>query len=191
MTPTPSDSARGSAISERNRRRMGRRPHCHESGVGVVEFSLVAPFAFFLFMSIVVVGVVVTNLMQLTNVARDGARIAAICGSVPLTPMPDGSGPCSGLAISTYITNHLVSIPGGSVSPEIYVCSPAQATACSSSTTSCSTSSSICQCQPGKIVEVDMGYDQPLYVPLVSNVFQTSSNGTRHLTASAQATCEQ
>lgn len=191
MTPMPSASARGSVISRRNRRRVGRRPRCHQSGVGMVEFSLVAPFAFLLFMSVVVVGIVITNLIQLTNVARDGARIAAICGSVAGTPMPDGSGTCSGLAISTYITTHLVSIPGGSVSPQIYVCSPDQASTCSSSTASCSTSASICQCQPGKIVEVDMAYDQPLYVPLVSNVLQTSSNGTRHMTASAQATCEQ
>ncbi|HWF56798.1 MAG TPA: TadE family protein [Candidatus Dormibacteraeota bacterium] len=191
MTPTPSASARGSVVSGRDRRRLRRRARGRQSGVGMVEFSLVAPFAFFLFCTVVVLGIVITNLIQLTNVARDGARIAAICGSVKGTQMPDGSGDCTGLAISTYITTHLVSIPAGSVSPKIYVCSPEDASTCSSSTTSCSTSDSICRCQSGKIVEVDMAYDQPLYVPLVSSVLQTNPNGTRHITASAQATCEQ
>jgi Flp pilus assembly protein TadG len=156
-----------------------------------VEFAIVAPVSFLLLCSIVIVGIIVTNYIQLTNVARDGARVAAICGSVPGTQMPDGSRPCTGVAISTYITSHLVSVPAGSVSPQIYVCSPDQASTCSSSSVSCSSSTSICQCQPGKIVEVDMAYDQPLYFPLVSNLLQSNPNGTRHLSASAQATCEQ
>ena len=36
-----------------------------------------------------------------------------------------------------------------------------------------------------------MSYDQPLYLALVSWVFQNKPNGTRTLYASAQATCEQ
>jgi TadE-like protein len=172
-------------------RRSGRRGQGDDSGVGLVEFALVAPVAFLLVCSIVIVGIVITNYIQLTNMSRDGARVAAICGSVPGTPMPDGSGPCTGVAISTYITSRLVAVPAGSVTPQIYVCSPDQASTCSTSSTSCSAATSICQCQPGKIVEVDMAYDQPLYFPVLTNLLQSNPNGTRHLSASAQATCEQ
>ena len=180
--------ARSSRVDEGNPIANGRQ-HAKERGVSLVEFAFVAPMGFLLLMGIIVVGIVVTNLVQLTNEARDGARIAAICGSDTTAQMPDGSGTCSDTAIATYITNHLVAVPAGSVSPKIYVCTPAQAAA-----GTCTTSGfglGIINCQPGRIVEVDMQYDQPLYLPLVSNVFQNKPNGTRTLYASAQATCEQ
>jgi hypothetical protein len=162
-----------------------------ERGISMVEFSLVAPMGFLLLLGIVVSGIVVTNLVQLTNAARDGARIAAICGSGvslnPPTQMPDGSGPCSDTAIVSSIANHLVAVPL-SARPQIFVCSAQQA---SNGTCSTAGTQSLADCQPGRIVEVDMTYDQPLYLPLVSNVFENKPNGTRTLTASAQATCEQ
>ena len=65
----------------------------------MVEFAFVAPLGFLLLLSIIVTAIIVTNFIQVTNIARDGARVAAICGSVPGTPMPDGSGPCTGAAI--------------------------------------------------------------------------------------------
>ena len=162
-----------------------------ERGVSMVEFTLVAPMGFLLLLGIIVSGIVVTNFVQLTNAARDGARMAAICGSGvnlnPPTQMPDGSGPCSDSAIVTYITNHLVAVPL-SARPQIFVCS---ATEAANGTCSSLGTQSLADCQPGRIVEVDMTYDQPLYLPLVSNVLETNPNGTRTLTASAQATCEQ
>lgn len=173
-------------------RERRRRPRVSERAATVVEFAFVAPVAFLLLCSIIVLGVVVTNFIQLTNTARDGARVAAICGSVAGTPMPDGSGPCTGAALSRYMTNHLVAIPTGQVTPAIHVCTPSQVSSGScASTSSCGSLQTICQCQVGKIVEVDMSYSQPLYLPLIGNLFQTSGNGTRLLTASAQATCEQ
>ena len=143
-------------------------------------------------MSIVVIGIVVTNYIQMTNVARDGARIAAICGTglADGSPaeMPDGSGPCSDTAVADYITNHLVTVPAGSVTPQIFVC-----TAQDVSLGHCNAGlhQGIAQCQAKALVEVDMNYQQPLYLPLIANVFQTSSNGTMNLKASAQSTCEQ
>lgn len=172
-------------------RRAGRHRRGDDSGVGLVEFALVAPVAFLLLCSIVIFGIVITNFIQLSNMARDGARVAAICGSGSATPMPDGSGTCTGLAISTYITRHLVAVPAGSVTPQIFVCSSADASTCSSSDSTCNLTSPVCQCQQGRTVEVDMAYDQPLYFPVLTNLFQSNSNGTRHLSASAQATCEQ
>jgi Flp pilus assembly protein TadG len=191
MTPMPDAGADEPPIEHRRvlssrRRRLGRR-----KGQAMVEFALIAPAGFLLLLSILVVGIIVTNYIQLTNGARDGARVAAICGSVPGTPMPDGSGACTGAAVSTYITQHLVALPAGTVTPLIYVCLAGQAASCATSGIACSTSTVICQCQPGRIVEVDMSYAQPLYFPIVGNFFQTNSNNTRLLSASAQATCEQ
>src|SRR2546425_624963 len=86
-----------STVDRINAPRRGRvvaRPHrrgCRD-GVSMVEFALLAPTGFLLLLGIVVVGIVVTNLVQLTNAARDGARAAAICGSVATAQMPDGSG---------------------------------------------------------------------------------------------------
>lgn len=157
----------------------------------MVEFALIAPVSFLLIISIVVVGIFVTNYIQLTNVARDGARAAAVCGagnSVSAAQMPDGSGTCSDTALESYISSHLVTIPGGSVSPLIFVCTSATAGACSSSAVADGFEG--CYGQTGRIIEVDMYYDQPLYLPMVSAFFQTNSNGTRRLYASAQATCE-
>ena len=156
----------------------------------MVEFALVAPVAFLLLLGIVLTGIVVTNYIQLTNAARDGARLAAICGSgvnhpaPATTQMPDGSGFCSASNIQHYIANHLVSVPLARL-PSVYVCAASAAGNCQA------TGQGINFCQPGKIVEVDMTYDQPLYLPLISNLLETNANGTRTITASAQATCEQ
>src|SRR4029077_507089 len=99
------------------------------------------------------------------------------CGSgvskTPATPMPDGSGPCSDAAIVSYISSHLVAVPLAS-QPQIFVCS---ATEAANGTCSSAGTQSLADCQPGRIVEVDMTYDQPLYLPLVSNLFQTNANG--------------
>lgn len=162
----------------------------------MVEFAFVAPVGFLLLLGIIVTGIVVTNYIQLTNAARDGARLAAICGggtwtqpgapSNTTTLMPDGSGPCTPSNIQNYIARHLVSIPLAQL-PTVSVCSPidAAAGACVAN------GSGLGSCEPGRIVEVDMTYDQPLYVPLISNLLQTKPNGTRTISASAQATCEQ
>jgi hypothetical protein len=158
----------------------------------MVEFALIAPVAFLLLLGIIISGVVVTNYIQLTNAARDGARLAAICGSgvnkpAPATAeMPDGSGFCTASNIQLYIANHLVSVPLAQL-PTVTVCLPADALAgkCVAH------GSGIGGCQSGRIVEVDMSYDQPLYLPLISNLLQTNANGTRTISASAQATCEQ
>jgi hypothetical protein len=157
----------------------------------MVEFAFVAPMGFLLLLGIIVVGIIVTNLVQLTNIAREGARIAAVCGggtAKNALKMPDGSGQdCTDVNIENYITAHLVAVPAGSVTPAIYVCTPQTFATCQQSA---NLGFKNCYGQAGAIVEVVMSYDQPLYLPLVSNVFQTKPNGTRTLTASAQATCE-
>ncbi|MBV9099961.1 MAG: pilus assembly protein [Candidatus Dormibacteraeota bacterium] len=171
------------------RGKLGRPSRTGSSdGIALIEFSLVAPIGFLLILSIIVGCVVITNLVQLTNAARDGARAAAICGSVSTAQMPDGSGTCSDTAVAAYITSHLSAIPAGSVLPQIYVCTPSEAAA---GTCTSAGVRGIANCQRGRIVEVDMYYDQPLYIPLLSTFFQTNPDGTRRLNASAEATCEQ
>ena len=170
-----------------------RRPgRSSQRAVTMVEFTLIAPVALLLLMSIVVIGIVVTNYIQMTNVARDGARVAAICGTglADGSPaeMPDGSGLCSDTAIENYSTNHLVTVPAGSVSPQIFVCTAQDV---QSGNCNATHNMGILNCQAKALVEVDMNYSQPLYLPLIANVFQTNSNGTMNLKASAQATCEQ
>jgi Flp pilus assembly protein TadG len=191
MTPIPEAGAQEPPIAGRRVLSLRRHGVKRRKGQAMVEFALLAPAGFLLLLSILVVGIIATNYIQLTNGARDGARVAAICGSTPGTPMPDGSGPCTGTAVASYITQHLVALPAGTVTPQIYVCLAGNAASCSTSGIACSASTVICQCQPGRIVEVDMSYSQPLYFPIVSNIFESNSNGTRLLSASAQATCEQ
>ena len=109
MTPTPEAGAQEPPIEHRRvlssrRPRVGRR-----KGQAMVEFALIAPAGFLLLLSILVVGIIVTNYIQLANAARDGARVAAICGSSTTAQMPDNSGQCtpSGVAIvmrSSYST---------------------------------------------------------------------------------------
>lgn len=151
----------------------------------MAEFALIAPMGFLLLMSIVVLGVVTTNFIQVTNIARDGARMAAICAGEPTGgTIPDGSGlSCTVTNLETYMEGHLTSIPAGSVTPSIVVCT---AGTCSAPAGGILPQ----QCNSGALIEVQMSYPQPLYLPMVSTFFQTNSNGTRLLQAQAEAGCE-
>jgi Flp pilus assembly protein TadG len=183
--------------SERTRERFGRgtrRRAGRNGGQAMIEFALLAPMGFLLLLSIVVTGIIVTNYIQLTNEARDGARVAAICGSSTSALMPNGAGPCTPGLVASYITGNMVALPAGSVTPQIYFCTSVdvqQGTCASSSNLLSASGTTFKQCQTGAIFQINMSYDQPLYFPLLSNLFQTKPNGTRTLSASAQATCEQ
>ena len=183
--------------SQRTRERFGtvrRRRAGKNSGQAMIEFALLAPMGFLLLLSIVVTGIIVTNYIQLTNEARDGARVAAICGSSTSALMPNGAGPCTPGLVASYITGNMVALPAGSVTPQIYFCTSVdvqQGTCASSSNLLSASGITFKQCQTGAIFQINMSYDQPLYFPLLSNLFQTKPNGTRTLSASAQATCEQ
>jgi hypothetical protein len=158
--------------------RGSRRRRRRERAVSMVEFALLAPFALLLLFGIVVTGIVVTNLIQLNNITRDGARMAAICGS-STGPVPDGSGrACNDVSIKSYITSRLQAIAAGAVVPSITVFSGSQ------------TYPTISACQPGRTLEVDASYSQPLYLPLVGHFLGDSGGNSRTLYAQAQATCE-
>ena len=149
----------------------------------MVEFTLVAPMFLALLWGMIVIGLVVTNFVQVTNVARAGARVAAICAGSPAPTIPDGSGqPCTLANVETYMNSQLFAIPAP-LSTSIAVCSR-------TSGGSCGTPYDPSSCSPGSIVQVNLTYQQPLYFPFVESFFQTSANGTRKITAQAQATCE-
>ena len=161
----------------------------------MAEFALIAPMGFLLLMSIVVIGIMVTNYIQVTNVARDGARMAAICAgedknNTTTDYIPDGSSPplqCDVTDLEKYMENHLTAIPGGSVQPSIQVC-PAGAS--SSSCPAPNGGSLPGNCDSQQLIQVQITYPQPLYLPIVSSVFESNSNGTRNLNAAAEAGCE-
>ena len=153
----------------------------------MVEFTLVAPMFLALLWGMVVIGLVVTNFVQVTNVARAGARVAAICAdntpSAPPPTMPDGSGqPCSSTTVQDYMNSQLVAIPAP-LTTSISVCSQTTSGSCGQSYTPQN-------CPSGSIVQVNLTYQQPLYFPIVESLFETSSDGTRQISAQAQATCE-
>jgi Flp pilus assembly protein TadG len=194
MTPMPEAGLEPPVASRRvlSSRRRGLK---RRRGQAMVEFALIAPAGFLLLLSILVVGIIVTNYIQLNNAARDGARVAAICGSSNSAHMPDNSGPCTPTGVSNYIARQLVALPAGSVTPQIYFCTVNQSNCTPTANNLCSSNIALgqtfCQCQQGALLEVTMFYDQPLYIPLVGNLFQTSPNNTRRLSATAEATCEQ
>lgn len=155
-----------------------------------------APIGFLLLLSIVIVGIVVTNWLQVTNSARDGARMAAICAGYPkdaagppaADPIPDGSSPtlyCNVGDLEKYMTKRLTAVPAGSVTPSISLCRAGTCTAWSNATDLPAI------CQPNALIEVEMQYPQPLYLPMVSTFFETTPNsGIRTLTAHAEVQCE-
>lgn len=152
----------------------------------MAEFALIAPMGFLLLMSIVVVGIVVANFVQVTNAARTGIRAGAICAGevnsgVPASPLlPDGTA-CTVANLSAYINNHITGIP--KLAPTIVLC-PAGGTCNATPITSFS------GCTTNSYLEVTMTYAQPLYLPLVSAFFETQPNGNRTINAQAQAACQ-
>lgn len=151
----------------------------------MAEFALIAPMGFLLILSIVVIGIVTTNFIQVTNIARDGARMAAICAGEPTGgTIPDGSGnPCDVTHLQSYMTGRLTSIPAN-VNPTIQVCTAGICTPLASGVLPQ-------QCNHSALIQVTMSYAQPLYLPLVSSFFEsTPGSGTRTLQAAAEAGCE-
>ena len=169
-----------------------RRSRASSRGVGLVEFALVAPLAMLLLMSLVVLGVMVTDQVQLTNAVRDGARAAAVCGSNPTgtTTLPDGSTSCTDIASANPDDNLLAWIVaqangshGGVATVTI--------TVYDSTTSHTLVGTAMSACRKGYTVEVATSFAQQLYVPLVGRWLGDGGGNTRTISAKADATCEQ
>lgn len=199
--------------ARRGRVRRGRRcSHLRQTGQGMVEFAIVGPIAFLLLLGIIIVGIAAANQDLLTNGVRDTARAAAVCGGSasrtgqsPVTQLPAaGSVPvqtCSWANLDTYAKTRLPQLIGGSsVTPTTSLntnCATLAnaALAClfnaSDIGVSVSGSNPLDLCQRGYKIEISTQYAQPLFVPIVSNLFGSNGTSSRTLSADAEATCEQ
>jgi len=151
--------------------------------VTLVEFALVAPLAMLLLMGLVVLGIVVTDQVELTNAVRDGARAAAVCGSNPTgtTTLPDGSTACTDANLAAYLAGLANGSQGGAPAPIVTVYDTSHATV----------GSSLSSCQKGYSIEVQATYAQPLFLPVVGHFLGDAGGSTRTINARADATCEQ
>ncbi len=176
--------------------RPARRRHQRDRGVTLVEFALLSPIAVMLLMGLIVVGMLTTNIVQLNNAVRDGARVAAVCGSsnrssTTIVPTTDPTHQaCTDDNVRWYITSRLSAVPAN-LTPNIQVCDSA-----ASCVTGSGSSNVIDTCQAySKYVVVTASIRQSMYLPLVGQFFGVDAtdkaNDTRLISASAEATCEQ
>jgi Flp pilus assembly protein TadG len=162
---------------------FARRSASH--GVSAVEFALIGPIAFLLLIGAVVLGIVVTHEIQLTQAVRDGARAAAICGSSTDqgtgSTLPDGT-LCTTANLTAYINARV-----DAVSPAL--ANQAVVTVFSSSGTNLGSTASLCS--TGSTIQISITYQQALFVPLVGSLLGNASTNTRSISAQGEATCEQ
>lgn len=164
-------------------------------GVSMVEFALVGPIAFVMLLGAVVLGIVMFHQVQLSQVVRDSARAAAICGSATNTSgttatLPDGTA-CTGSNIVTYINSRLSTVSNTlSNAATITVYDSSNTQVATGSGTSAGNAVASCSAS-AYTVEVSVTYQQPLYLPLVGNVLGNGSSNTRTISAKGEATCEQ
>ena len=171
--------------------RPARRRHAHhrDSGVTVVEFALLAPLALVLLIGIVIAGIVAMTYVQLHNAVRDGARAAAVCGGsardpnndqetlTPTTLLPNGQ-QCTDANLIAYVKSRFQAIPGNQATLQVTLPTGGAGDHMS-------------QCQYQKSVEIHASYDQPIYIPILSNFLSNNGSGsTFTISATAEATCE-
>lgn len=166
----------------------------------MLEFALIGPLAFLLLIGTIILGIIVLHEIQLTQAVRDGARAAAICGSQTgvantTATLPDSNLPCTSANIVAYINSRVTKVdPTLSGTATVGVLCDGSVSTCANGNVptggAASTSgAAAATCATGYTVEVFISYQQPLYLPLVSNVFGTSG-GTRAISAKGEATCE-
>jgi Flp pilus assembly protein TadG len=167
----------------------------------MVEFALIGPIAFLVLIGTVVLGIIVLHDIQLTQAVRDGARAAAICGSqtgVASTSatLPDSNLQCTSANIVGYVNARVTRVdPGLSNLATVTVYCDGSVLGCANGSvpaggTASTTGAAAASCANGYTVEVSITYQQPLYLPIVSNVFGTSGGNTRTISAKGEATCE-
>lgn len=189
---TGRSAARRSNAGQRGTRALpaAASRRCHgarrrDSGVTAVEFALVAPLGMLLLLGILISGIVAMNYVQLHNAVRDGARAAAVCGGsarsgqttlTPVTRLPNGQD-CSDTNLIAYVKSRFQAIPGNQATLQVTLPTGGSGDHMS-------------QCQYGKSVEIHASYDQPLYIPVLSNLLSNNGGNTYTITATAESTCE-
>jgi Flp pilus assembly protein TadG len=159
--------------------------HPRSRGTSAVEFALVGPTAFLLLIGAVVLGIVVTHEIQLTQAVRDSARAAAICGSSTDqgtgSTLPDGT-LCTTANITAYTNKRLTAVSST-------LANQATITVFNAAGTSVGTSAAACA--PGDTLQVSVSYQQSLFVPLVGALLGNPGTNTRTISAQGEALCEQ
>jgi Flp pilus assembly protein TadG len=156
--------------------------------VTVVEFALLAPVALVLLIGIVIAGIVAMNYVQLHNAVRDGARAAAVCGGknrdsgynqqtqTATTQLPNGQA-CTDANLIAYVKSRFNAIPGNAATLNVTLPTGG-------------TGDHLSQCAYKQSVEVQASYDQPLYIPIISNLLSNIHSTSFRISATAEATCE-
>jgi hypothetical protein len=123
----------------------------------MVEFALVGPFFFIIVFMVVQAGLFINAQDTIDNAAREGSRVAAMCGGsiAPIVVYGGNSYSSCTAAVQGSVTNHLgfLHYIEPNVNPVILVCSPPPASgACAGGTYNPTQGSSI-------QVSVDYRYD--------------------------------
>jgi Flp pilus assembly protein TadG len=153
----------------------------------MVEFALVAPLAFMLLLGVIVLGIVITSQVQLSNAVRDGARASAVCGSDPYpttTTLPNGTKCSNGVDDANedaYISSQLTSLHS-SVAPATFTVLKPDGTVWGNDAR---------YCVKGYTLKLTATYEQPLFLPFMGQFFGNPATNTRTINATAEATCEQ
>lgn len=170
-----------------------RLPHQRSLGTSAVEFALIGPTAFLLLIGAVVLGIVITHEIQLTQAVRDSARAAAICGSTTDqatgTTLPDGT-LCTTAGITAYINARVDAVSPTLANQAVMTVFDASGTAVGTSSGS-TVGTAAGNCVPGYTLQVSITYQQPLFLPLVGALVGNPSTNTRTIAAQGGATCEQ
>jgi hypothetical protein len=167
-----------------------------------VEFAIVAPLAFLLFIGIVVFALLEMNQVQLSNLTRETARAAGVCGGAHRdtnSQLPNGA-TCSYPNLKAYVSNRLNVLPSGAVSKpatgsfgsncDKTVANVVVCVWTSSHGTVAITTNALDACVKGDEFEIITQFNQQLYVPLVGQFFGGSGT-TKSISADAYAECEQ
>jgi Flp pilus assembly protein TadG len=170
----------------------------------MVEFAIVGPLAFLVLLGIVVLAVVLLHEIQLTQAVRNSARAAALCGTATgstTATLSDGTS-CTGANILNYINGQVTQVNSslsnqasvivycdGSVSGCANGATPTGGTGTGSAS---ALATATATCQSGYTIQVSISYYQPLFLPLVGNVFGSGGgpSNTRQIVATGEATCE-
>jgi Flp pilus assembly protein TadG len=172
----------------------GRRlSHQRNRGTSAVEFALVGPTAFLLLIGAVVLGIVVTHEVQLTQAVRDSARAAAICASTTDqatgSTLPDGT-LCTTANITAYINTRVDAVSSTLANQAVVTVTNASGGVVGTASGS-TAGTAASDCSPGYTLQVAITYQQPLFLPLVGALVGNPSTNTRAIAAQGEATCEQ
>ena len=180
----------------------------------MVEFALIAPIFFILLFGLIVLVIVVKNQIGLENATRDAVRAAAICGgnnpsdTTPNwsnTTLPDGSR-CDASHIQAYAAARLKAVDPNSPPNDYFSVIDSSGTPIPSNNNGlpylnngtgvspaagANDGQPVGLCSTGNTLDIEVQYNQPLYLPLMGLLLGNGSNNTRTLYADGEALCEQ